>query len=125
MGLGPGIPPGETSDTMRQTVSRHVQLLNGIWDIAPGTFEAPTGQWGARIPVPSLVDCAAPPYEWWSFPFHWYHIGFRVDADSPRETATIRIGQAMFGTSVWLNGNHLGGTPGRRAGRRGPTPQPR
>jgi hypothetical protein len=35
-------------------------------------------------------------------------MGFRVDADSPRETAVIRIGQAMFGTSVWLNGTRLG-----------------
>jgi hypothetical protein len=84
-------------------------VLNGIWNIAPGPAEAPPGEWSARIPVPSLVDCAAPSYEWQSFPYHWYHLAFRVDAASPRETATIRIGQAMFGTSVWLNGSHLGG----------------
>ncbi len=89
--------------------SRHVRLLNGVWDIAPGTAEAPLGGRGAKIPVPSLVDCAAPPYDWQSFSYHWYHLAFRIDIAERRESATIRIGQAMFGTSVWLNGIRLGG----------------
>lgn len=88
--------------------SRYVQVLNGIWDIAPGTPEAPPLEWRARIPVPSLVDCAVPSYEWQSFPYHWYKTSFRVGTASPRATATVRIGQAMFGTGVWLNGNRLG-----------------
>ncbi|HEX7574658.1 MAG TPA: hypothetical protein VF514_16345, partial [Bacteroidota bacterium] len=89
--------------------SRYIQPLNGLWDIAPGTAEALSGEWGAKIPVPSLVDCAAPPYDWRSFPYHWYRLVFRVDSADPYETATIRIAQAMFGTSVWLNGSRLGG----------------
>jgi hypothetical protein len=94
---------------MMPTGSRYVQPLNGLWDIAPGTAEAPMGEWRSKIPVPSLVDCAAPSYDWLSFFYHWYHLSLRVDSASPRGTATIRIDQAMFGTSVWLNGSHLGG----------------
>ena len=94
---------------MMPTGSRYVQPLNGLWDIAPGTAEAPLGEWRSNIPVPSLVDCAAPSYDWLSFSYHWYHLSFRVDSASPTRTATIRIDQAMFGTSVWLNGSLLGG----------------
>ena len=87
---------------------RRVQTLNGIWDIAPGNAEAPPGEWRSKVPVPSLVDCAVPSYDWQAFSYHWYHLEFRVDSPSRRETATVRIGQAMFGTSVWLNGSRLG-----------------
>ena len=83
-------------------------MLNGLWDIAPGTAEAPPGEWRAKVPVPSLVDCAVPPYDWQAFSYHWYHCEFRVNSPSLRETATLRIGQAMFGTGVWLNGSLLG-----------------
>jgi hypothetical protein len=93
---------------MKPTGSRHVQPLNGLWDIAPGTAEAPLGEWRSNIPVPSLVDCAFPSYDWQSFSYHWYRLVFRVDSAGPHATATIRIGQAMFGTSVWLNGIRLG-----------------
>jgi hypothetical protein len=88
---------------------RRVLALNGLWDIAPGTAEAPLGEWHSNLPVPSLVDCAVPPYDWQAFSYHWYRLVFEVDAGGPYETATIRIGQAMFGTSVWLNGIRLGG----------------
>jgi beta-galactosidase len=88
---------------------RHVQSLNGTWAIAPGSAEAPREAWGATIPVPSLVDCADPAYEWISSPYHWYRRTFRADPHPAGENATIRIGQAMFGTEVWLNGIHIGG----------------
>ncbi|HTY59084.1 MAG TPA: glycoside hydrolase family 2 TIM barrel-domain containing protein [Bacteroidota bacterium] len=87
---------------------RHVRSLNGIWDIAPGDAVGAAGPWRARVPVPSLVDCAVPTYEWQASPYHWYRLRFNADDDLPGETATIRIGQAMFGTSVWLNGERIG-----------------
>jgi beta-galactosidase len=83
-------------------------MLNGLWDIAPGTAESPRGEWCSKVPVPSLVDCASPPYDWQAFSYHWYHLEFRVNSPSLRETATLRIGRAMFGTRVWLNGTPLG-----------------
>ncbi len=88
---------------------RRVQPLNGIWDIAPGNADAPVANREARIPVPSLVDCAVPPYDWLRSPYHWYRCRFNIDGTSPGESATLRIAQAMFGTAVWLNGNYLGG----------------
>ena len=88
---------------------RRVQSLNGLWDIAPGTIEPRHGAWKSHIPVPSLVDCAEPVYDWKSSSYHWYHLSFRVEAPHRREKATLRIGQAMFGTEVWLNGTRLGG----------------
>jgi len=88
---------------------RRVQSLNGLWDIAPGTVESPHGAWQSRVPVPSLVDCARPAYDWKSSSYHWYHLAFHVEPSSRRESATLRIGQAMFGTEVWLNGTRLGG----------------
>ncbi len=88
---------------------RRIQSLNGIWDIAPGTAPAPAGGWNAVISVPSLVDCALPAYDWQSSPYHWYRLLFRVEGSHASGNAVIRIGQAMFGTSLWLNGNLLGG----------------
>jgi beta-galactosidase len=93
---------------MREPPPRHVQVLNGVWDIAPGAPDAPPGEWSARIPVPSLVDSAAPSYDWKSFPCHWYRTVFRTDPRAPQQRAVLRIGAAMFGTVVWLNGRRLG-----------------
>jgi beta-galactosidase len=88
--------------------ARRVQSLNGTWDIAPGTADAPSGGWNAVVPVPSLVDCAVPPYDWQSSPYHWYRLLFRVEGPQGSGNAIVRIGQAMFGTCLWLNGNRLG-----------------
>ena len=88
---------------------RRVLPLGGAWEISPGTALAPSGATRAEIPVPSLVDCARPGYDWQSATHHWYRRRFRLPAECAAPLATLRIERAMFGTRVWLNGRDLGG----------------
>lgn len=82
--------------------------LNGSWEIAPGERFAPPESWGSTIPVPSVVDCATPAYDHEAATYHWYRCVFAVPRTVRRDTAVLVIGQAMFGTAVWLNGRFAG-----------------
>jgi len=90
-------------------MSRKQLSLNGHWQIAPGQKDTAPLQWSHEIPVPGLADLADPAYEWRTHEYHWYRKGFSVSADDRSPSAFLKIGQAMFGTAVWLNGQHLGG----------------
>src|SRR3970040_2458945 len=82
--------------------------LNGGWQIAPGRKEAPPGHWGHEVVVPGLVDLAVPRYDWSVSEYHWYRTTFTIPAANRSALAFLRIDQAMFGTSVWLNGAYVG-----------------
>jgi len=82
--------------------------LNGGWQIAPGRKEAPPGHWGHEVVVPGLVDLAVPRYDWSESEYHWYRTTFTIPAANRSALAFLRIDQAMFGTSVWLNGAYVG-----------------
>ncbi|MEW6509816.1 MAG: glycoside hydrolase family 2 TIM barrel-domain containing protein [Bacteroidota bacterium] len=60
------------------------------------------------MPVPSLVDAASPDYSWRDHEYHWYRLKFTVDSSVERETALLRLEQAMYGTAVYLNGTRIG-----------------
>lgn len=60
------------------------------------------------MPVPSLVDMARPTYDHESAEYHWYRHTFTVQHSQRRDVALLVIEQAMFGTSVWVNGRYAG-----------------
>src|SRR6266850_6112923 len=82
-------------------------LLNGTWQLQAANDETFPAAWEQSVPVPALVDSAAPKHDWQKFKFHWHNITF--NAENNFELAFIVIEQAMFGTEVWLNGTRLGG----------------
>lgn len=88
--------------------ARNTFSLNGLWQIQPGAADRIPSQFDHEVPVPSLVDCAEPSYAWKSFDYHYYRKLFRIvdprSQSAPLLRTGLRIGQAMFGTSVWLNG---------------------
>ncbi|MEX2116394.1 MAG: glycoside hydrolase family 2 TIM barrel-domain containing protein, partial [Bacteroidota bacterium] len=86
---------------------RHIFSLNGIWAIAPTRDAGPPRDYPHTIPVPSVVDCAEPQYDWQSASFHWYRATFRLDNPKHR-SVFLRIGQCQFGTDVWVNDSHAG-----------------
>lgn len=82
--------------------------LNGLWQIAPGTRDAPPDEWPGRLPVPGLIDLASPAYEWAGHEYHWYRTVFAIPNDVRATLAFLRIEQAMFGTAVRVNGTPVG-----------------
>ena len=92
---------------LRKKVPRTRTSLNGTWQFQPTNDETLPSAWKHTVPVPALVDCATPKHGWQTFKFHWHKTAFI--AETGPELAFIVIGQAMFGTDVWLNGTHLGG----------------
>lgn len=88
---------------------RITQSLNGSWELAPGEAHPPVAGWDRRVPVPALVDCASPPYAWQEHPYHWYRRTFTPSSPAPCDSALLRIEQAMYGTSVYVNGTRIGG----------------
>src|SRR5262249_12836424 len=90
------------------TSPRRIIPLNGMWQLQPGSDGTVPSHWDHTVQVPALVDVAAPSYQWKHAKFHWYRKLFDVREQS--ELAFIVIEQSMFGTDVWLNGKHLGGT---------------
>ncbi len=61
-----------------------------------------------RLPESARVDGAGISRQ--NRSYFWYRRTFRVR--ERRQTATLRIGKAQFGTAVWVNGNKVGENPG-------------
>ena len=91
---------------------RSTLSLDGTWQVAEGTMATAPLEFNHTVAVPGLIDLAKP-----AFPevgvksarreAFWYRRSFRVDsADSP--VAVLKVGKAMFGTRVFLNGKSLG-----------------
>ncbi|MEW5798092.1 MAG: DUF559 domain-containing protein [Bacteroidota bacterium] len=93
-----------------QNKPRNTFSLNGTWKISGGDEKDVPKEFTSTIPVPAVVDMAVPAYDWQRFNFHWYRTSFVVDGLSDRQCMFLKISQSMFGTEVWLNGHHLGGS---------------
>ena len=106
---------------------RNTLPLDGTWQIAEGGMEQqPAASAFTRaVPVPGLVTQATPAFDDAAPPVadrrqvhpqkdpkrdaFWYRRVFTLDAGAPLPpVATLKINKAMFGTRVFLNGQHLG-----------------
>jgi hypothetical protein len=90
------------------TFPRCTASLNGIWEIAGGTADAPSMPFERTQPVPSLVDCAEPPYAWQDFDYHWYRAYVVLRGEGDVRSLFLKLHQAMFGTAIWVNGEKAG-----------------
>jgi hypothetical protein len=89
--------------------------LDGTWEIADGLGNQPPKAYPAKIEVPGLVTTARPAFDAVgeqtpardSF---WYRRRFRVEGEIP-PVVRLKIGKAMFGTEVFLNGRRVGASP--------------
>ena len=103
--------------TLRQVVS-----LDGTWQIAEGPMGSPPKQFTRTVVVPGLVDMAQPafvepgprvkdraarPQKDPRRDAFWYRRTFQLEGSLP-EVATLKIGKAMFGTRVIVNGKPVG-----------------
>ena len=101
---------------------RRVLPLDGRWQIAEGGMTNIPAAFDRSVPVPGLVDMAEPPFAepgpkvaiCKQIPqkdprrdAFWYRRPFTLHGAIPA-SATIKIGKAMFGTRVFLNGKLLG-----------------
>jgi len=102
---------------VRKTVS-----LDGIWQVAEGSLDEAPAVYGHEAPVPGLVSLATPPFEEAAPKIaertkgsvgdprrqaYWYRRTFTLDGPVPA-VATLKVGKAMFGTRVILNGAVIG-----------------
>ncbi|KAA3656204.1 MAG: hypothetical protein DWQ10_15920, partial [Calditrichaeota bacterium] len=80
--------------------------LNSAWRLAPG--EDMPLQWRHSVPVPSLVDCADPSFDWQSFDYFWYKTHFIPSEIHPEQHVILQLEHVQFGAQVWLNGHLIG-----------------
>lgn len=99
------IIPRRQEHRPRTTVS-----LNGIWELEPGNDPTFPSAFTHTVPVPALVDCSSPRYEWSRWKYHWYRTEFGLEGRSPSDAVLLRLDRAQYGTEVWLNGQHIGGS---------------
>ncbi len=110
-------PLARGADTPRRTLS-----LDGTWQIAEGKLDPAPGVFERTVPVPGLVDMAQPafddpgpkvgnrellPSKDKRRDAFWYRRSFNLDGPVP-PVAMLKIGKAMFGSRVILNGKSLG-----------------
>ena len=102
--------------------TRRVISLDGNWQIAEGTLAEQPRTFERRVPVPGLVDMATPPFiapgprvtdpDAMTEPdprreAFWYRRTFFITNEIPA-VVRLKIGKAMFGTRVFLNGKLIG-----------------
>ena len=104
--------------------------LNGIWQIADGKKDAVPTKFDRSVPVPGLITQAQPGFvdpaprlpDRFTIDrnpelfYHqqdslretyWYRRTFNIGENIP-EIALLKVGKAMFGTRVYLNGTFIG-----------------
>ncbi|MHB8972364.1 MAG: discoidin domain-containing protein [Pirellulaceae bacterium] len=93
---------------------RTVVSLDGIWQVAQGSFEQRPERFEATVPVPGLVDMAQPAFAEVGTPASnalrqafWYRRTFTLAGPLPA-SARLKLGKAMFGTKVFINGQLAG-----------------
>jgi beta-galactosidase len=89
---------------------RTVFSLNGLWKLEPGKDAAPPNEFTHTVPVPALVDCATPPYDWPRWRYHWHQTEFGFEGLSPSDEVLLRLDRAQYGTEVRLNAQTIGGS---------------
>jgi beta-galactosidase len=115
----------QNKGALRNTIS-----LNGIWQIADGAKDRIPDRFDHSIAVPGLITLANPAFENPAPPVpdrvaidkdlelfyhqkdslretYWYHRAFTITQNIP-EIALLKVGKAMFGTRVYLNGTYIG-----------------
>jgi|WetSurMetagenome_2_1015567.scaffolds.fasta_scaffold02003_6 beta-galactosidase len=114
-----------------QNASKRTTIsLNGIWQIADGKKDIVPAKFERNIPVPGLIIQAQPAFlnpapkladrfaidRNTDLFYHqqdslretyWYHRTFRI-TQNIHEVALLKVGKAMFGTRVYLNGTFIG-----------------
>jgi hypothetical protein len=112
-----------TSTARAEDSARRVLSLDGIWQIAEGQMDQVPAAFDRSVQVPGLVSLATPSFSNppgppvadrkqipQKDPFRdafWYRRTFRLDQPLPA-VARLKVGKAMFGTKVVLNGAELG-----------------
>lgn len=86
--------------------------LDGEWEIADGRGERAPTTFPSTVEVPGLVTTAAPAFTDVGVPSarrdaFWYRKKFRLAGDLP-PLVRLKIGKAMYGTEVFLNGRRIG-----------------
>ena len=120
--VGANWDPVDTVIVLKVATPRVTLNLDGIWQIGEGGMDSPPATFERNVPVPGLVDMAQPPFvEPGPKLTHldkfsqkdprrdafWYRRSFTLAA--PLTTAaTLKVGKAMFGMRVILNGKVLG-----------------
>jgi beta-galactosidase len=95
----------------RMSDLRRLVSLDGLWDIAEGTFGEVPPEFSSKVQVPGLVDLASPAFEDVGLPSDrrdafWYRRSFTLDGPVPG-VAVLRVGKATFGTTVFVNGKEV------------------
>jgi beta-galactosidase len=102
---------------------RQVLPLDGTWQIAEGRMDTVPTSYARTVPVPGLTTLASPTFDPAPGPIatdlhkppavdpareaFWYRRTFRLDGPPPA-VARLKLGKAMFGSRVILNGRVLG-----------------
>jgi beta-galactosidase len=109
---------------------RNTISLNGVWQITDGKKDVIPTKFDHAIPVPGLITQAQPAFINAAPPVadrvaidknldlfyhqqdslretYWYHRTFTITRNIP-EIALLKVGKAMFGTRVYLNGTFIG-----------------
>ena len=101
-----------TSAALKPQAPREVISLDGEWQVGEGVLDAPPAKFDHMVPVPGLLDMAAPAFEEVGKKSpkrqaFWYRRTFKVDGDVPA-VARLKINKAKYGMKVWLNGQVVG-----------------
>jgi beta-galactosidase len=106
----------------QQLPKRAVLSLNGIWQVEEGSKDKMPAQFKHSVQVPGLVSLASPPFKDAGPKVKdrnqltqidtlreafWYRATFTLHRSIP-PVAVLKIGKAMYGTKVFLNGKALG-----------------
>jgi hypothetical protein len=107
----------DAADLPRRTLP-----LDGSWQVAEGGMDQVPADFSRVVPVPGLVSLAQPAFldaglegaDGKGIPrkdprrdAFWYRRTFRIDGPAPA-VAMLKVGKAMFGTRVILNGRLIG-----------------
>ena len=85
---------------------RAVMDLSGQWMLQPG--DAMPSTFNYSVPVPGLVDLAAPHLDLKNNKYFWYKKEFTIAREMKGKHAFIKMDQSQFGAEVFLNGKSLG-----------------
>ncbi len=88
--------------------ARRIINLNGLWQLQPGYREKKPVSFEHTISVPGLIDLAKPSYIRNDFDYHWYRKFYTIPEGLWNQKVILKIGQACFGTDVWINGYYTG-----------------
>lgn len=88
--------------------ARRIINLNGLWQLQPGYREKKPVSFEHTISVPGLIDLAKPSYIRNDFDYHWYRKFYTIPEGLRNQKVILKIGQACFGTDVWINGYYTG-----------------